>query len=150
MTVAGAALAVILVLWIAWVAARALLARGELEQAVPLASSVQSDLLAGDSAGASADVAQLRDHSARAVSLTGDPIWAVTEHVPFVGPNLRAFREISGIVDRDAETRCSPSSASPARSTSRASRRRTGGSTWTRSWPRRSPSARPTTRSTRR
>ncbi len=100
MTVAGAAIAVILVLWIAWVAARALLARGELEQAGPLASSGQSDLLAGDSAGASADVAQLRDHSARAVSLTGDPIWAVTEHVPFVGPNLRAFREISGIVDR--------------------------------------------------
>jgi hypothetical protein len=98
--VGGAALAALLVLWIAWIAARALLARGELEQAVPLASSVQRDLLAGDSAGAASGVAALRDHSARAVSLTGDPVWAVTEHVPVVGPNLRAFREISGIVDR--------------------------------------------------
>jgi hypothetical protein len=100
LAVAGAALAVLLLLWIAWIAARALLARGELEQAVPLASSVQRDLLGGDAAGASASVAQLREHSARAVQLTGDPVWAVTEHVPFVGPNLRAFREISGIVDR--------------------------------------------------
>jgi hypothetical protein len=98
--VGSAALAALLVLWIAWIAARALLARGELEQAVPLASSVQRDLLAGDSAGAASGVAALRDHSARAVSLTGDPVWAVTEHVPVVGPNLRAFREISGIVDR--------------------------------------------------
>jgi hypothetical protein len=97
---AGIALAALLVLWIVWIAARALLARGELEQAVPLASSVQRDLLAGDSAGAAASVAQLREHSGRATSLTGDPIWAVTEHVPFVGPNLRAFREISGVVDR--------------------------------------------------
>ncbi|WP_445443514.1 DUF4012 domain-containing protein [Clavibacter sp. km1a] len=98
--VAGAAVAVLLLLWIVWIAARALLARGELEQAVPLASSVQRDLLAGDSSGAATSVAQLREHSGRAVSLTGDPVWAVTEHVPFLGPNLRAFREISGIVDR--------------------------------------------------
>jgi hypothetical protein len=100
LTVAGAAVAVLLLLWIVWIAARALLARGELEQAVPLASSVQRDLLAGDSAGAATSVARLREHSGRAVSLTGDPVWAVTEHVPFLGPNLRAFREISGIVDR--------------------------------------------------
>jgi hypothetical protein len=97
---AAVVLAVLVVLWIAWVAARALLARGELEQAVPLASSVQRDLLAGDSAGAATGVAELREHSSRAVSLTGDPVWAVTEAVPLVGPNLRAFREIAGIVDR--------------------------------------------------
>ncbi|MDQ0743887.1 hypothetical protein QFZ62_001195 [Clavibacter sp. B3I6] len=100
LTVAGAVVAVLLLLWIVWIAARALLARGELEQAVPLASSVQRDLLAGDSSGAASSVAQLREHSGRAVSLTGDPVWAVTEHVPLLGPNLRAFREISGIVDR--------------------------------------------------
>jgi hypothetical protein len=97
---AAAGVALLVVLWITWVAARALLARGELEQAVPLASSVQRDLLAGDPAGAEAGVAELREHSSRAVSLTGDPVWAVTEVVPFVGPNLRAFREIAGIVDR--------------------------------------------------
>jgi hypothetical protein len=97
---AGVVVAVLVVLWIAWIAARALLARGELEQAVPLASSVQRDLLAGDSAGAADGVSRLREHSSRAVSLTGDPVWAVTEAVPLVGPNLRAFREIAGIVDR--------------------------------------------------
>jgi hypothetical protein len=106
--VAGAAVAVLLLLWIVWIAARALLARGELEQAVPLASSVQRDLLAGDSSGAATSVAQLREHSGRAVSLTGDPVWAVTEHVPFLGPNLRAFREISGIVDRIGEDALEP------------------------------------------
>lgn len=122
----------------------------ELEQAVPLASSVQSDLLAGDSAGASADVAQLRDHSARAVSLTGirsGPSPSTCRSwVPTSAPSARSPASSTG----SAETRCSPSSASPARSTSRASRRRTGGSTSTRSWQRKSPSARPTTRSTRR
>ncbi|PPF53120.1 hypothetical protein C5B94_10785 [Clavibacter michiganensis] len=97
---AAAVVALLLVLWIAWVSARALLARAELEQAVPLASSVQRDLLGGDSPGAAAGVAQLREHSSRAVSLTGDPVWAATEAVPLVGPNLRAFREIAGVVDR--------------------------------------------------
>ena len=100
LAVAAAALALLVVLWIAWIAARALLARAELEQAVPLASSVQRDLLAGDSAGAAAGVAQLREHSSRAVSLTSDPIWAVTEAVPGVGPNLHAFRSVAGVVDR--------------------------------------------------
>ena len=96
----AAGLALLVVLWIAWIAARALLARGELEQAVPLASSVQRDLLAGDPAGAAAGVDKLREHSARAVSLTSDPVWAVTELVPGVGPNLRAFRSVAGVVDR--------------------------------------------------
>jgi hypothetical protein len=98
-TTAAAALALLVVLWIAWIGARALLARAELEQAVPLASSVQRDLLAGDSRGAAAGVAQLREHSSRAVSLTSDPVWAVTEAVPGVGPNLRAFRSVAGVVD---------------------------------------------------
>ncbi|MFD2339673.1 DUF4012 domain-containing protein [Clavibacter michiganensis subsp. tessellarius] len=96
----AAGLALLVVLWIAWIAARALLARGELEQAVPLASSVQRDLLAGDPAGAASGVDKLREHSARAVSLTSDPVWAVTELVPGVGPNLRAFRSVAGVVDR--------------------------------------------------
>ena len=36
----------------------------------------------------------------RAASVAGDPVWRIGEHVPLLGPNLRALREVAQVTDR--------------------------------------------------
>lgn len=84
---------------VAWVGVRGLLAKGELEAAIPLATSVQSELGAGDAAAARDTAQQLKDHAAEAARLTNDPVWRAAELFPFAGPNLVAFREAAAVTD---------------------------------------------------
>lgn len=99
MLISLAALAVIVVASVAWVGIRAWLAKGELEAAIPLAGTVQSQLASGDTAGAAASAKTLQAHAAEAASLTGDVVWRAMEIVPFAGPNLTAFREAAAVTD---------------------------------------------------
>lgn len=90
---------VLLIAAVAWVGIRALLAKNELEAAVPLANSVVSAIGDGDTDGARATADQLAEHTASAASLTGDPVWRAFEILPFIGDDLHAVREIAGSVD---------------------------------------------------
>ncbi|TFD21988.1 DUF4012 domain-containing protein [Cryobacterium sp. TMT4-10] len=82
-----------------WVGVRGLMAKGELEAAMPIAATVKSQVLAGDSASARSSVKSMASHTARARELTSDPLWRVAEIVPIIGPNLLAVRELAGITD---------------------------------------------------
>lgn len=83
---------------IAWVGTRALLAKAELENAVPLATSVQSQLASGNSGAARDDAARLADHANAAASLTSDPVWLVFEGIPSLGANLSVVRQLADAV----------------------------------------------------
>jgi len=83
----------------AWVGTRALMAKDELQRAIPIATSIQSLISAGDTQGASAQSAELSKRASSAAALTRDPVWRAYEVLPFVGPNLIAFREIAHVVE---------------------------------------------------
>ena len=91
-------LGILLVGSVAWVGVRGLIAKGDLEAAIPLAQTVKEQLLANEPEKAAAELANLQAHTDTAVALTGDPIWRVAELVPVLGSNLTAFREASEIV----------------------------------------------------
>jgi len=94
-----AVLLAVLIFVIVWIASRALMARDELLGAVPLASRIGSQALAGGDT-LSADLDELQNRAASAASLTSDPVWRMTEWVPFVGNNLTAFREAASMIDQ--------------------------------------------------
>ena len=93
------AILVIVVAAATWVGARAYLAKQELDQALPLATTIQTALLDGDSNAAVLSAGRLQDHSAQAAALTSDPIWRVAEALPWLGANLAAVRQLAGVVD---------------------------------------------------
>jgi hypothetical protein len=95
--VLGSLLAVIVVA-VAWVGVRAFAAKNELEAAVPLATRLQSQVLAGNSNAAKTTFRLLEKHASSAAGYTSDPVWRGFEAVPWVGPNLTAVRQLSTIV----------------------------------------------------
>jgi hypothetical protein len=90
---------VLLVAGVAWVGIRGYLAANELQAAVPLASKVQKQVGSGDVEAAKDSAASLVDHARSAKNLTGDPVWRLSEYVPWVGANLRAVREAAEVTD---------------------------------------------------
>ncbi len=100
------ALAVILVG--AWVGIRAVLARDELESAVPLAARIQDQVVAGDAQGARVTAEELERRASNAAGLTSDPIWRAVEVLPLLGPNLSAVRQLAAVVDDIAEQAVTP------------------------------------------
>lgn len=93
------AVVLLLILAVAWVGVRGVLAKGHLERAVADVSTLRSQLSNGDTSGAQGTAAKLEDDASAARSLTSDPIWATSEYIPFFGTNLRAVRQVAGIVD---------------------------------------------------
>jgi len=83
---------------IGWVGARALLSKSELESAIPLANTVQTSLVGGDSAAAGAAAAELVERANNAASLTSDPVWRAFESLPAVGVNLTVVRQLANSV----------------------------------------------------
>jgi hypothetical protein len=96
---ASAALVVIVMFVVIWVAARALMAREELLGAVPLASKVGSQALSGEG-DVSESLSEIQERARTAAGLTSDPIWRATEFIPVLGNNLTAFREAASMVDQ--------------------------------------------------
>lgn len=82
-----------------WVGSRGLAAADELRSARTVASALGDDLLSGTANTSMTSTAALLAHTSRAVELTADPVWALVEHVPFVGANLVAVRQSAVIVD---------------------------------------------------
>jgi hypothetical protein len=87
---------------IGWVGARALMAKGELENAIPLAATVQSQLVEGDADAAGAAASELVEHANSAATLTSDPVWRAFESLPAVGVNLTVVRQLAGTANEIA------------------------------------------------
>lgn len=81
-----------------WVGIHVVLAKSALETAVPLAATLQKQIVAGDRAGAALSYRHLTATAAAAAELTADPVWAGYEKVWAVGPNLVAARELATVV----------------------------------------------------
>jgi hypothetical protein len=99
---------------IGWVGARALMAKGELENAIPLAATVQGRLVEGDADAAGAAAAELVEHANSAASLTSDPVWRAFESLPAVGVNLTVVRQLAGTVEEIASGAVLPLTAAAA------------------------------------
>ncbi|WP_144762325.1 DUF4012 domain-containing protein [Curtobacterium sp. 9128] len=93
------ALVLLVILAVAWVGVRGVLAKGHLERAVADVSTLRSQLTSGDTAGVQQSAARLEDEASAARSLTSDPVWGVAQYTPLVGANFRAMREVSAVVD---------------------------------------------------
>jgi len=94
-------LAVVLVLIasVAWIAIRGLMAKSELEASVALASTIQKQIVAGDTTGGNNTFVRLSKRLNSARELTSDPIWRAGEIIPGIGPNLAAMRELAAVAD---------------------------------------------------
>lgn len=105
--IALAAVVTVLLAVTAWVAFRGLAARDQLVGALPLAEGIKTQVASGDGdIAAELEALQRRTQTAR--DLTSDPVWRAVEHVPWVGPNLRAFREAAATVDDVADDALPP------------------------------------------
>ncbi|KQX04999.1 hypothetical protein ASC59_12215 [Leifsonia sp. Root1293] len=82
-----------------WVGVRGWLAKGELESAAAAAEKLQAQIVSGDTVAAGESADRLVAHTHEAAGLTGDPVWALAEVVPVVGPNLSAVRVVSAQLD---------------------------------------------------
>jgi hypothetical protein len=92
----------------AWVGIRAFLAKGELDAALPLVGELRSQLADADTESAENTARVLEQHTGSARALVGDPVWRVVEAVPWVGPNLHAFRQAAEVVDTVASDAVGP------------------------------------------
>lgn len=102
---------VIVVAATAWVGIRGLEAKDALEAAVPLATSIKDQVVAGDSTAAAQTAAELAQYADTARSRTSDPIWRTYELLPFLGPNLVAVRQLAAVVDDVAQNAVTPLAA---------------------------------------
>lgn len=102
------ALILLLLLAVAWVGVRGVMAKNALETSVAKVDSLKTELSSGDAAGAERTATELEQSAAHARSLTGDPVWRAAEIVPFVGTNLSAVRQVSVIVDEVAKDAVRP------------------------------------------
>jgi len=82
-----------------WIVVRGLIARDQLTSAVPLVEQLKTKIVEGDTDGLQSITDQLETRAATAAQLTSDPIWRAVEVVPFLGPNLTAFREAAHAID---------------------------------------------------
>jgi hypothetical protein len=92
------AVVLLVVASVGWVGVRALMAKGELESALPLARDVQSRLAEGDAHAAEITASQLAEHADTAASLSSDPIWRAYESLPLLGTNLMVVRQLAETV----------------------------------------------------
>ncbi|MDO7881030.1 DUF4012 domain-containing protein [Antiquaquibacter soli] len=96
-------IAAALLFLVGWVGIRGLIAKSELESALPLVSDLKDDLKAVDLSSAQGTVAVVASRTANAKALTSDPIWRAMEIIPGAGPNLAGFRELADVTDDIAQ-----------------------------------------------
>ncbi len=82
-----------------WIGIRGLIAKTELESALPKVSAIKDALKEVDLDAAQSTIDEVAASTANARTLTSDPIWRAFELVPFAGPNLAGFRELAAIAD---------------------------------------------------
>lgn len=92
-------LAALLVLSVVWIGLRGLMAKSELEAALPLVSDIRTDLSGGDFGAAQKSVDTVAEHTGAARSLTSDIVWRAAEVLPGIGVNLTSMRQLAEVVD---------------------------------------------------
>ncbi|MGL4256163.1 MAG: DUF4012 domain-containing protein [Microbacterium sp.] len=97
-TIAGAAILVAALAWVAWVGFRGWLAKEELDSARALTTDLRSAVEAGDLEAATAHTQRMLAHAEAASDLTSDPLWRAAEAVPVAGANFAAARVLSAEV----------------------------------------------------
>lgn len=97
----GAAVLVVLALGglAAFVGGKVVDARTNLEAALPLVQTTEQQLLAGNGSAAAHTAALLQKKTSAARAATDGAAWKSIEWVPVIGPNLRAVRTLSDVVD---------------------------------------------------
>ncbi len=91
-----------------WVGVRTLMAKAELEAAVPIAARAQDEIFDGDTTAARRSISELARHASSAAELTSDPIFAASQSIPFLGANLVAVRQIATSIDAVASSGLMP------------------------------------------
>jgi len=74
-------------------------AKGELDQASALVTTLQDQVLEGDRAGATTTLTALQDHAALARTSTHGPQWSAAAALPWIGPNVEAVQAVTDVVD---------------------------------------------------
>ncbi|MCU1441350.1 MAG: hypothetical protein JWP85_2347 [Rhodoglobus sp.] len=104
--IAALGLAVLLIGFAAWIGIRGILAKNELEAALPLVSQIKDQVVGAGFDTAQATIGGLRPtidevvgHTGAARDLTSDALWRAAEGIPFVGENLSAVRQLAQIAD---------------------------------------------------
>lgn len=91
---------------LAWIGARGLAAYDHLQSARSTAAEA-ADIL-DDPAQATPLLAELSSDTAQAHALTSDPIWSAAEHLPWLGPQLRAVSTVAATADDVTRTALTP------------------------------------------
>lgn len=99
---------VVIVLPIAWLGIRGWIAKGDLESAQVLLSTLKAQALAFDADGALESLKQISIRTEEAAALTDDPIWRAAEAVPSLGQNLAAVRELAAAAHGIVESVAAP------------------------------------------
>jgi hypothetical protein len=84
---------------VTWVGVRAILARDALEGAIPLAATMQQQVVAGDGDAARLSGVELGRSAESAASLTSDVVWRWFERIPALGKNLAVVRQLAEAVN---------------------------------------------------
>lgn len=84
-------------------ATKAFAVRDTLIPAVPLASGLPAKIIAGDTAGATADAEELKRKASAAVEETRSLSWQIAEAIPFAAPNFAAVRSVAESMDKVAD-----------------------------------------------
>lgn len=82
-----------------WLGVDAFRAKGELEAAADLVSTLQEQVVAGDREAAQTTLADLQEHSGTALDSTHGPHWTLAAALPWAGPNIKAVQVVSEVVD---------------------------------------------------
>jgi hypothetical protein len=92
----------------AWLGTHVLTAKASLEEAQTLVGTLKTQATKLDFAGVGETSEKLSGATQTAVDQTHDPVWRVTEYVPFIGVNLTAVRELAEAVDSVAQDAVAP------------------------------------------
>lgn len=103
-----AGVGLVLLVCVAWIGIRALIAKGDLQASVSLVSQIKTEIGAGNVTAAQATTKHLSDKVHNARDLTSDPIFRAAEILPLAGPNLTALRHATAIVSDVADTSVAP------------------------------------------
>jgi len=82
----------------AWVGMRGAMAYQHLQQ-IQNGAGAAASAVAADPSGATPALARLASDAEAAHSLTSDPVWAVAEHTPWIGPQLTALATVASASD---------------------------------------------------
>ena len=91
-----------------WVGSRALAAKSALETAQTQLTDFKSALGQSGAPSTAALYTKLAKNTGTAVQQTDDPLWSFSEGIPMLGPNLKAFRQVSEMVDTLVRTGVGP------------------------------------------